>query len=57
VLLLKSFFIKGKYFYHLFQHRHHLLLQQECLREELKSELKVKALYHNSKAIELGARI
>ncbi len=56
-MLLKRFFIKGKYFYHLFQHRHHVLLQQDCLREELKSELRVKALYHNSKAIELGARI
>jgi hypothetical protein len=54
-VLLKSMFIKGKYFYHVFQHRHNELLQQDCLSEDLKSELKVKALYHNSKAIELGS--
>ncbi|MDF2857930.1 MAG: hypothetical protein K0Q87_3781 [Neobacillus sp.] len=56
-VLLKSVSIRVKYFYHLFQHRHHLLLQQDCLREEVKAELKVKALYHNSKVLELGARI
>jgi hypothetical protein len=56
-VLLKSMLIKGKYFYHVFQQRHNELLQQDCLCEELKTELKVKALYHNSKAIELGTMI
>jgi hypothetical protein len=56
-VLLKSLFIRGKYLYHLFQHRHNELLQQDCLNEEMKSEFKVKSLYHNSKAIEMEARI
>ena len=50
-------FIRGKYYYHLFQHRHHKLLQQDCLDEELRMKLKVKASYHNSKAVEMGMRM
>jgi hypothetical protein len=53
--MLKSVFIKGQYFYHLMQYRHHELLQQDCLTEELKIEFKVKAIYHNSKVVELGS--
>ncbi|WP_176541131.1 MULTISPECIES: hypothetical protein [unclassified Bacillus (in: firmicutes)] len=49
--------IKIKYYYHLFQHRHHQLLQQDCLNEELKMKLKIKALYHNSKAVEIGLKM
>jgi hypothetical protein len=56
-MLLKNLFLKGKYYYHLFQYRHIELMQYDCLCDELKCELKVKSLYHNSKAIELGARI
>jgi hypothetical protein len=54
--MLKNMLIRSKYFYHLMQFRHNELLQQQCLCEELKSKLKIKAIYHNSKAIELGAR-
>lgn len=56
-MLVKSMFIKGKYYYHLFQHHYKDLLQQDCLCKELKAELRVKALYHNSKVIELGSKI
>jgi hypothetical protein len=56
-VLLKSVLLKGKYYYHLFQYHHIKMMQQDCLSDELKCELKVKSLYHNSKAIELGARI
>lgn len=56
-MLLKNMFLKCKYYYHLFQYRHIELMQYDCLCDELKCELKVKSLYHNSKAIELGARI
>jgi hypothetical protein len=49
--------IKIKYYYHLFQHRHHQLLQQDCLNEELRMKLKVKALYHNSKVVEMGLKM
>jgi hypothetical protein len=55
--VLKSMFIRGKYYWHLFQHRHNELLRQDCLCEELKIKLKVKALYHNSKAIELDSKL
>jgi len=56
-VLLKNVLLRGKYYYHLFQYRHIEMMQNDCLSEELKCELKVKSLYHNSKAIELGARI
>jgi len=56
-VLLKNMLLRGKYFYHRIQHRHHELLQQDCLSDSLKSELKVKALYHNSKAIEIGSQL
>ncbi|MBM7656466.1 hypothetical protein [Neobacillus cucumis] len=49
--------IKGKYYYHLFLHRHNQLLQQDCLSEELRMKLKVKATYHNRKAIEIGLKL
>ncbi|MCM3567370.1 hypothetical protein [Neobacillus mesonae] len=49
--------LKGKYFYHLLQQRHNELLQQDCMSEELRIKLKIKAVYHSSKAVELGARI
>lgn len=49
--------IIGKYYYHLFQHRHNEILQQDCLDEELRMKLKVKSSYHNSKAVELGAKM
>lgn len=54
--MLKNVLIKSKYFYHLLQFRHNEVLQQQCLCEELKSKLKIKAIYHNSKAIELVER-
>jgi hypothetical protein len=50
-------FIKGKYYYHVFQHRHHQLLQQDCLCDELRMKLKVKATYHGSKAVEIGLKM
>ncbi|MED4206279.1 hypothetical protein [Neobacillus mesonae] len=49
--------LKGKYFYHVLQQRHNELLQQDCLCEELRIKLRVKAVYHSSKAVELGSRI
>ncbi|MEH7352683.1 hypothetical protein V7150_03800 [Neobacillus drentensis] len=49
--------IRGKYYYHVFQHRHHELLQKDCLDEGLRMKLKVKASYHNSKAVEMGMRM
>ncbi|MEH7250782.1 hypothetical protein V7111_01440 [Neobacillus niacini] len=55
--MLKSVLLRGKYYYHLFQYRHIEMMQHDCLCEELKCELKVKSLYHNSKAIEIGAKI
>jgi hypothetical protein len=48
-------FLRSQYFYHLVQYRHHELLQQDCLSEELKINLKIKANYHNSKVVELGS--
>ncbi|MBO0958639.1 hypothetical protein J1P26_02760 [Neobacillus sp. MM2021_6] len=54
--MLKLFML-GKYYYHLFQHRHHELLQQDCLDDALRMKLKVKATYHNSKAFEMGLRM
>jgi hypothetical protein len=56
-VLVKNVLLWGKYYYHVFQYRHMEMMQNDCLCEELKCELKVKSLYHNSKAIELGARI
>jgi hypothetical protein len=50
-------FLMGKYYYHVFQHRHNELLQKDCLCEELRVKLKIKSIYHISKAIELGARL
>ncbi len=50
-------FMRGKYYYHLIQHRHNALLQQDCLDEELRAKLMVRASYHNSKALEFGLRI
>ncbi|WP_154663553.1 hypothetical protein [Neobacillus dielmonensis] len=49
--------LKGKYYYHFFQQRHNELLQQDCLCEELRIKLMVKAIYHNSKVVEIGARL
>jgi len=49
--------LKGKYYYHVFQQRHHELLQQDCLCEELRKKLMVKAIYHNSKVVEIGSRL
>nr|WP_263324782.1 hypothetical protein [Neobacillus sp. Marseille-Q6967] len=56
-MLLKNMFLRGKYYYHLFQHRHNELMQNDCLNDELKTELKVKSLYHNSKALELCSKL
>ncbi|MEH7331186.1 hypothetical protein V7161_00860 [Neobacillus drentensis] len=50
-------FIRGKYYYHLIQYRHNEILQQDCLDEELRMKLRVKSSYHNSKAVELGAKM
>ena len=52
-IVLKSKFMKMKYYWHLFQQRHHELLLKECISEELKTKLKIKALYHQSKVLEL----
>lgn len=52
-----KFLLKGKYVYHVLQQRHNELLQQDCLCEELRMKLKVKATYHSSKVVEIGARI
>jgi hypothetical protein len=49
--------LKGKYYYHVFRGRHNELLQQDCLCDELRMKLKVKASYHNSKAVELGSKL
>lgn len=49
--------MKGKYYYHVFQYRHNELLQQDCLCEDLRMKLKVKATYHSSKAVEMGLRM
>ncbi len=51
--MLKRSFTKGKYYWHLFQQRHHELLLKDCLCEEMKSKLQIKVLYHRSKVIEL----
>ena len=56
-MLFKNVLLRGIYYYHLFQYRHIEMMQNDCLCDELKCELRVKSLYHNSKAIELGARI
>jgi len=50
-------FIKGRYYYHLIQHRHNELLKQDCLDEELRAKLKVRASYHNSKAVEFSLKM
>ncbi|MCM3117109.1 hypothetical protein M3610_17685 [Neobacillus sp. MER 74] len=50
-------FIKCKYYYHLLQHRHNELLKQDCLDEELRAKLIVKASYHNSKAFEFALKM
>lgn len=50
-------FLKSKYYYHVFRGRFNELLQQNCLCEELRMKLKIKALYHNSKAVELGFKL
>lgn len=55
--MLKSSLIKAKYYWHLFRQHYNELLIKDCLSEELKKELKVKALYHHSKAIELVYKI
>jgi len=52
---VKKIFYKGKYYWHSFQHHYNELLQQDCLCEELKAKFKVKAIYHNSKAVELAS--
>jgi hypothetical protein len=52
-LVLKSKFMKVSFYWHLFQQRHHELLLEDCLSEELKSKSKIKALYHQSKVLEL----
>lgn len=57
VLHVLKLLIKVKYYYHLLQHRHMELLREDCLSDELKMKLRVKATYHNSKAVELGSRI
>ncbi|WP_462410904.1 hypothetical protein [Neobacillus sp. Marseille-QA0830] len=49
--------LKGKYYYHVFQHRHNELLQQDCLCDDLRKKLMVKAIYHNSKVVEIAARL
>lgn len=51
--MFKNKLLKMQYYWHLFQQRHNELLMQDCLCEELKKELKVKAIYHHSKVIEL----
>ncbi|MBS4213096.1 MULTISPECIES: hypothetical protein [Neobacillus] len=48
---------KGKYYYHVYLYRHNELLQKDCLCEKLRWKLKIKAIYHNSKAIELGFKL
>ncbi|MEH7378465.1 hypothetical protein [Neobacillus drentensis] len=50
-------FLKGKYYYHLIQHRHNALLQQDCLDEELRAKFMIRASYHNSKVVEFGLKI
>jgi hypothetical protein len=50
-------FIKGKYYYHVIQHRHNELMQQDCLDEELRAKLMVRASYHNSKAVEFSLKM
>ncbi|NRD76733.1 hypothetical protein HPT25_04410 [Bacillus sp. BRMEA1] len=49
--------IKAKYYYHVFRGRQNELLLKDCLCEELRMKLRVKASYHNSKAVELGAKL
>ncbi|WP_187373130.1 hypothetical protein [Bacillus rubiinfantis] len=48
--------LRGKYLYHVFLQRYNEVLQKDCLSEELRMKLKVKATYHSSKVVELGAR-
>lgn len=55
--VLRNVFINCMYYWHLIQYRHHELLQQDCLSEELKTKLRIKAIYHNSKVVELGSQI
>jgi hypothetical protein len=50
-------FLKGKYYYHLIQHRHNEIMQQDCLDEELRAKLIVRASYHNSKVFEFGLKM
>jgi hypothetical protein len=49
--------IRGKYYYHLFQHHYNELLQQDCLCEALRIELKKKASYHNNKVVEISLKM
>jgi hypothetical protein len=51
--VLKSKFMKVSFYWHLFQQRHHELLLKDCISEELKTKFKIKALYHQSKVLEL----
>jgi hypothetical protein len=55
--VLQQMLTMGKYYYHLLQYRHNQLLEQDCLCEELKTKFKIKAIYHNSMVVELGARL
>jgi hypothetical protein len=50
-------FLKGKYYYHVIQHRHNEILQQDCLDAELRAKLMVRASYHNSKAVEFSLKM
>jgi hypothetical protein len=50
-------FLKGKYYYHLIQHRHNAIMQQDCLDEELRAKFIVRASYHNSKVVEFGLKM
>lgn len=51
--VLKSRFMKISFYWHLFQQRHCETLLKDSLSEELKSKFKIKALYHQSKVLEL----
>jgi len=50
-------FMKFKYYYHLFQKKHNQLLQKDCLCEELRMKLKIKATYHSSKVLEIALKM
>jgi hypothetical protein len=51
--VLNSKFMKLSYYWHLFQQRHHEFLLKDCISEEMKTKFKIKALYHQSKVLEL----